>query len=190
MGNTLVGYVVGNKPFFLHLKSCVSRLWKPTCSLEIFSRKNGFFFFKFSTQEECERIFHGGPWLFDGRLIILKKWSESTSLERDLLASIPVWVRFPSLHLKFWSQKVLSKASSLIGKPLYMDKATTSGEILAYARCFVEISASKKLPNHVVLDLEDGERVSLPVIYEWVPPLCQKCVSFGHVDTQCPTNKV
>ena len=37
---TLTGYVLGDKPFYLHLKACVGRLWKPTCSLEIHSRKN------------------------------------------------------------------------------------------------------------------------------------------------------
>ena len=164
--NTLVGYVMGNKPFFTHLKACVSRLWKPDCSLDIYSRENGFIFFRFETKSECDRILYGGPWLFDGRLIILKRWSESSSPERDLLSSLPVWVRFPFLHLKFWSQKVLSKASSLLGNPLYMDNATANGKRIVYARCFDEISASKNLPNQVTLELEDGELVSIPVEYE------------------------
>ena len=41
---TLVGYVMGNKPFFMHLKTCVTRLWKQDCSLDIYSTENGFFF--------------------------------------------------------------------------------------------------------------------------------------------------
>jgi len=40
--NTLVGYVIGNKPFFSHLKACVGRIWKSDCSLDVFSRENGF----------------------------------------------------------------------------------------------------------------------------------------------------
>ena len=62
--------------------------------------------------------------MFEGRLIILKQWSPSIGLERDLLTVVLVWVRFPSLHLKFWSNTVLSKTASLIGIPLFMDKAT------------------------------------------------------------------
>jgi len=50
--NTLVGYVLGNRPFYSHLKACVTRLWHPTCSLEIHSRENSFFV-KFGTEEEC-----------------------------------------------------------------------------------------------------------------------------------------
>ena len=69
----------------------------------------------------------GGTWLFDGRLIILKKWTACTSLDRDLLSSVPGWLRIPSLHMKFWSCSIISKLASVIGIPLYMDKATASG---------------------------------------------------------------
>jgi len=34
--NTLVGFVMGNKPFSMHLKAYVSLLWKPDCSLDIY----------------------------------------------------------------------------------------------------------------------------------------------------------
>ena len=100
--NTLVGYVLGDKPFYMHLKACVHRMWRPSCSLDIFSRENGYFFFKFGTKEECNRILQTGPWLFDGRLISLKQWSPDLGSEMDLLASVPVWIRLPGLYLKFW----------------------------------------------------------------------------------------
>jgi len=57
-------------------------------------------------------------------------------------------------------------------------------------RCFVEIAAAKSLPDHVTLELEGGERIKLPVEYEWMPPLCLNCESFGHVEGQCPMTKV
>ena len=50
--NTLVGYVLADKAFYSHIKACAGRLWKPSCSLEIFSRENGFFFFKFGSKED------------------------------------------------------------------------------------------------------------------------------------------
>lgn len=185
-GNTLVGYVMGNRPFYSHLKACVGRLWRTTCSLEIHSRENGFFFFKFGTKEECDRVLNEGPWLFDGRLIILKPWSPTIGLERDILTTVPVWVRFPSLHLKLWSRTVISYMASIIGKPLYMDNATATGERLEFARCFIEIEASAKLPKSVRLDLGNGDWYESPVQFEWVPPRCSKCKTFGHNDIHCP----
>ena len=49
--NTLVGYVLGEKSYYFHLKACVTRLWKPTCSLEIYSRENEYLFFRFGTKK-------------------------------------------------------------------------------------------------------------------------------------------
>jgi len=40
----MVGYVLGDRPFYMHLKTCVGRLWKPTCSLDVHLRENGYFF--------------------------------------------------------------------------------------------------------------------------------------------------
>ena len=60
--NTLVGYVIGDKPFYMNLKACVGRMWKLKCSMEVHSRDNGFFFFKFGDWEEGNRILQGGPW--------------------------------------------------------------------------------------------------------------------------------
>ena len=135
-------------------------------------------------------VLQTGPWLFDGRLIILKQWSTDSGLDRDLLSSVPVWIRFPNLHLKFWSQNNLSKLADLIGVPLYMDKATTSMERVAFARCFVEISANAPLKIFVWLEVEEEEKVNIDVEYEWIPHTCTKCKSFGHIAAQCPTKEV
>jgi len=45
--NTLVGYVLDDRLVYNHLKACLMGLWHPTCSLEVHSRENRYFFFKF-----------------------------------------------------------------------------------------------------------------------------------------------
>jgi len=184
--NTLIGYVMGVKKNFLHLKACVSRIWKPKRSFDVYSRVNGYFFFKFGMKEDCVSVLHEEPWHFDGRLIIPKRWNEKLGMERDLLSSIPVWIKFPSLPLCLWSEKIISETASLICKPLYRDKATASGKTLALARCFVEIAATSKRPSRKMLEVE-GDMEELQVEYEWIPPLCNKCSCFGLVSSQCLT---
>ena len=36
--STLVGYVIGDNLFYMHLKVCVGRLWRSKCYLDIYSR--------------------------------------------------------------------------------------------------------------------------------------------------------
>ena len=73
--------------------------------------------------------------------------------------------------------------------PLFMDKATTSLEKLAFARCFVEISANKPLQQSVKLEVDGEDTVQIVVEYEWLPPKCDKCNTFGHIVTHCPTKE-
>jgi len=75
---------MGDKPFFLHLKACVSRIWRPKGSLEVYSRENNFFFFRFRLKEDCDSLAKG-PWHFDGRLMVLKRWTEEVGMERLLI---------------------------------------------------------------------------------------------------------
>ena len=45
----------------------------------------------------------------------------------------------------------------------------------------------KHCQNPVKLEIEGGEIVEILVEYEWLPPNCHKCSSFGHLDHHCPT---
>ena len=83
--------------FFLHVKSCATRMWKPKCSLDVYSRENGFFFFKFDSKDECDRVLHG---LFDGRLIILKRWCESYSIGKGFVDFNPNLGEIPFITLE------------------------------------------------------------------------------------------
>ncbi|PWA89282.1 hypothetical protein CTI12_AA034600 [Artemisia annua] len=82
------------------------------------------------------------------------------------------------------------KIMSGIGKPMLMDKLTRerclkkSGK-LDFARVLVEVSASDEL--HLSLEIEypvlgdrPGRIGKLEVKYQWKPPQCSHCKTFGH----------
>ena len=72
----------------------------------------------------------------------------------------------------------------MVGMPLFMDRATATGERISYAQVFIEIKADKDLPT---LHLEQGQEMDVDITYEWIPPICKTCKSFGHDDNLCPT---
>ena len=100
--------------------------------------------------------------MFDGRLMILKQWTPASTFDRDVLSSLPLWIRIPSLPLKIWSKKAMSEICSAIGKPIQMDALTTKHERLLYARALIEISASKPPPSSVDIVME-GSELKLPI---------------------------
>ena len=65
---------------------------------------------------------------------------------------------FPSLHLKLWSKSIIGRIASMVGTPIHMDKSTATAERLAYARCFIEVSAAHALPTKITLQVEEGHQ--------------------------------
>ncbi|KAK1307939.1 hypothetical protein QJS10_CPA09g00575 [Acorus calamus] len=181
---SLLGYVIGKRPYYKPFVDFLHRTWKPKGSLEILMREGGFFIAKFSQEEDLRTVIEGGPWLMSGRPIVLRQWTKDIRMEIERLESIPIWVRFPSLPLHMWGQRMLSKLASAIGTPLYSDMATAERSRIIYARVCIEVSAKTILPDFI--RVRDGEELRIvQVEYEWKPIPCKACCTFGHTDAQC-----
>lgn len=74
----------------------------------------------------------------------------------DIFSHIPIWVKFPSLPVGYWSEKSLSKIASAIGVPLYTDGYTFTAEKISYARILIEVDISKNLPNDIMVEIPYG----------------------------------
>ncbi|KAK1297666.1 hypothetical protein QJS10_CPB15g01195 [Acorus calamus] len=147
---SLVGYVIGKKPYYKPFVDFLHRLWRPKGNMEILMRNGGFFIAKFSDEDDLMNAMEGGPWLMAGRPIVLRRWSRGMRLEIERLETIPVWIRFPALPLHMWGTRLISKLASAIGKPLYMDSATAGRSHIAFARVCVEISAQLELLDTIL----------------------------------------
>lgn len=128
------------------------------------------------------------PLPFGNRVLFLWPWSPEKPIQRLSLDSVPVWVKFPDLKLHYFNATVLSGLGSLIGKPLFMDKLTTTQNRVAFARICIEINVGEKPPHVIYFKDEEGKECSQEVIYEWMPSLCPKCRTFRH-DCTNPTNQ-
>lgn len=76
-------------------------------------------------------MLEGGPWLIEGRVMIFRKLQRGMDARKDLLEMVPVWGCFPQLELHLWSQRMISRIASTIGKPLTIYQPTTSKSRLA-----------------------------------------------------------
>ncbi|KAK1258850.1 hypothetical protein QJS04_geneDACA020257 [Acorus gramineus] len=128
-------------------------------------RGGSFFVARFSNEEDMKAIIEGGPWLMGGRPIVLRKWARGMMMELERLETIPIWICFPQLPLHLWGKRMLSKLSSVIGTPLYMDSSTATRSRVELARICVEISANSSLPDSIRLK-EDDTLKDLRVVYE------------------------
>ncbi|XP_077217827.1 uncharacterized protein LOC143852323 [Tasmannia lanceolata] len=186
MGHCLVGFLIGRRPYFMALKDHLLRKWQIKGEFKISALNHGFFLFKFNNSEDCSKILEMGTHSFGGRPQILQRWYLDMPLIKPNLASIPVWVRLPDLHLQFWTQRGIRKIDSGIGKPLYMDTSTAEGSRLLYARFCVEIDVDA-LPLPDSIDLQTpSETITQQIEYDQRPSACLCCRDFSLTNANCP----
>ncbi|GJV21152.1 uncharacterized protein Tco_1370172 [Tanacetum coccineum] len=124
--NTLYGYFIGKRLAFLVVEYFVKNNWAKYGLKRIMLNAKGFFFFKFDSRVCLESVLEGGPWMIRNNPIILNKWTMNTSLLKEELNRVPIWVKFHDVSLEVFDEEGISIIGSHIGKPIMLDAYTSS----------------------------------------------------------------
>ncbi|KAB5564037.1 hypothetical protein DKX38_004091 [Salix brachista] len=159
-----------------------NRVWKSSGLESVMSTANGFWLFRFHTEDQMQDILERGPWMFGGKAIVLQQWHPEYVFDKNRISKLPVWIRLHGLPFTLWSRKGLSVAASMVGRPLSCDEPTYCCLRLDYVRVCVEIDAALPFIHHFDIYTPFSESpLHIQVEYEWKPPHCEKCKLFGHV---------
>ncbi|KAL2244170.1 UNVERIFIED_CONTAM: hypothetical protein Sindi_0535000 [Sesamum indicum] len=160
-----VGYFLGKRPYFHHLKEYVTSIC--LALREVTAAANDFFFFQFKSVIDMEELKH---------------------------TQVLVWIKLRHLPIELWTTEGFSRVASGVGKSLYPDATTRACTRLDFGRICVMLDINSKLPKHIIIMTpdEDGGESSckVDVEYEWLPPKCTTCMSLGHPSKDCSLNKV
>ncbi|KAL0913715.1 hypothetical protein M5K25_017196 [Dendrobium thyrsiflorum] len=187
IGASLVGYSVGPRPTYLSLQNAIKKVWSIKGSVELLSLNDGFFLFKFTSPEDFEVAWSGGPWFFFGRPFILQKWTPKFKPKRDECNSIPIWIKIVDLPLAVWNPLGISKIASFVGHPLAVDALTARKTRLTFARVCVLVNKVSSFPDEIPISMDDDE-MSLKVLYDWKQVPCAACGSLVHPSNLCHKN--
>ncbi|KAL2246407.1 UNVERIFIED_CONTAM: hypothetical protein Sindi_2908900 [Sesamum indicum] len=127
---TAVGYFLGKRPYFHHVKE---------------------FAMSFKTIIAMEDIIKGGPWLFQGQPIVLQKWEPGMVLRKLKHTQVPVWIKLRHLPVELWTEEGLSTVASGVGKPLYPDAITRACTRLDFARVCIMLDITSTLSKHIII---------------------------------------
>ncbi|PWA95095.1 hypothetical protein CTI12_AA052670 [Artemisia annua] len=191
----LYGYFVGTSMDYRVVRSNLMKMWRVHGVEEITKTSSGIYYFKFNNEEGMKTVLDCGPWMIQNVPLVLNNWEPGIWLDKTEPSSIPIWVCVYNIPMELCNGNGIGKIMSGVGKPMVMDRMTKERCLkkagkLDYARVLVEVSASEELPS--VLEIEYpplGNRPAkvgkLEVKYQWKPPLCTHCKTFGHTTIVC-----
>ncbi|KAI0498313.1 hypothetical protein KFK09_021554 [Dendrobium nobile] len=68
---SLVGYSLGQRPYYERLLAAMNKAWKLKGSFSLLSLADDFFLLKFTSSEDYDMIWSGGPWFLLGKPFFL-----------------------------------------------------------------------------------------------------------------------
>ncbi|GKC71509.1 zinc knuckle CX2CX4HX4C containing protein [Tanacetum coccineum] len=122
--------------------------------------------------EGMEQVLENGTWLIRLVPIILNTWTPNTRLKKDEMIVAHVWVKLHNVPIVAYSRVGLSLTTTKLARPIMLDAYTStmclkSRGHTTYARAFIKVSSKKALVDSL-------------------PPRCDTCKIFDHIDDQCP----
>ncbi|GKC91340.1 zinc knuckle CX2CX4HX4C containing protein [Tanacetum coccineum] len=139
---------------------------------EVSNRFVNTFYGYFIAREGMEQVLENGTWLIRLVPIILNTWTPNTRLKKDEMIVAHVWVKLHNVPIVAYSRVGLSLTTTKLARPIMLDAYTStmclkSRGHTTYARAFIKVSSKKALVDSL-------------------PPRCDTCKIFDHIDDQCP----
>ncbi|GAU37478.1 hypothetical protein TSUD_207140 [Trifolium subterraneum] len=176
----LVGSFLTDKPVkFKQMKLCLANLWRPGQQVTISPVEENKFLFQFYHLWDMERVFQGGPWLFDNHMLVFKKL---TIVQLD---EMEMWVQIFNLPFGYTNESMGLLIGSHLGRYIKYDEYNNSGSWRMYMRVRVAVKVDEPLKKSLTLEKEDGGIVHVYFKYEKLGVFCYVCGVLGHTESFC-----
>ena len=183
--NAVICCVLGANPPISVMEGFVKRIWREFPINKVLLVKKGLYLIRFEDYQDTLKVIQQGFYLFDQKPFIVKPWTPEMEINTEAISSLPIWVRFPELDIKYWGLQSLSKIGSMLGIPLKTDRFTKDKMMLRYARLLIEMPLDGQFPEFLEFANEKGVLIRQKIQYEWIPIKCTYCRMFGHPLEDC-----
>ncbi|KAL5764169.1 hypothetical protein ACOSP7_016517 [Xanthoceras sorbifolium] len=155
-------------------------------SVEVEVVRQNIFAFHFTCDADRRQVLVGGPWSFDGVLLVLEEPKGLGDFNKMKFQYVDFWIQFRNVPLFCMSKNI----GLYLGKQVGMVKDIDFGASRDCMRkCFrfrVRVDISKPLKRGLRVCLDDSDESSVMILrYERLPEYCFGCGLIDHAFREC-----
>lgn len=167
------------------MKSKIADIWRPARGINIKELKPGVFLFQFYHMDDMEWVLNGGPWNFDGAMIVLSK----IGVGEDPL-------EVPIIYLQFWIQ-LFGVPSGLMTEVAGKQLGNFFGSFVSYdpnnntsiwrecMRVRIIVDVRQPLKRKKKICMKNGPKCIVQCKYEKLRDFCFVCGLVTHTERFC-----
>ncbi|XP_021847415.2 uncharacterized protein [Spinacia oleracea] len=180
----LIGKLVSDRPFNVEaFRRTMMNVWSPEHGLVIRVLGPYLFGFQFFHWRDKEKVFHGRPWCWDNKLILMKEVEENEQPDQIVLSTSPFWVHVKNLPFSRRSDSDVAATVAGVGEVMEIESDVLGLERFRRVRIMVDIT--KPLRRLKRLIDKGGREVKVEFAYERLPFICFACGILGHSERDC-----
>jgi 14-3-3 protein epsilon len=160
-------------------------LWQPGRKVAIKAVDQGKYVFQFFHKLDMQRVINGGPWSFDGHLLLLSQIGQGMIPSQVPLFQATFWVQVHDIPVGMMTKKVGEGLGKFMGELVEYDAKNSSNFWRNYMRIKVNIDVRKPLRRGKKISTMDGGTSIVRFKYERLTLFCYLCGILGHGDYTC-----
>lgn len=108
------------------MKTKLADVWRPTKGINIKDLKSGLFLFQFYHIDDMQWVLNGGPWSFDGAMLITNTIGKGEDPFEVSLYTIPFWIQLYGLPGSLMTEQVGKQLGDFFGTFVLYDPNNNS----------------------------------------------------------------
>lgn len=167
------------------MKSKLADIWKPARGISIKELKTGFFLFQFYHADDMKWVINGGPWSFDGTMLIINTVSKGEDPMEVPLIHISFWIQVYGLPGNLMSEQVGKQLGDFFGKFVSYDPNNNSSIWRECMRIKILVDVRKPLKRKKKICRKNGAECIVQCKYERLGEFCFVCGMVTHTERFC-----
>lgn len=167
------------------MKSKLADVWKPARGINIKDLKPGIFLFQFYHADDMAWVVNGGPWSFDGALLVHNFIPKGEDPVKVPLFDVNFWIQIHGLPSGLMNETVGKQLGNFFGTFLLYDPNNNTSIWRESMRLRIRMDVRKPLKRKKKICKRDGTECVVQCKYERLGDFCFVCGLLSHTERFC-----
>ena len=167
------------------MKSKIADIWRPARGISIKDLKPGVFLFQFYHVDDMDWVFNGGPWSFDGVMLVLNKIGGGEDPLEVPLFNLQFWIRLFGVPSGLMTEIAGKQLGNFFGTFISYDSNNNSSIWRECMRIKISIDVRQPLKRKKKICRKNGAECIVQCKYERLGDFCFVCGLVTHTERFC-----
>lgn len=167
------------------MKSKMADIWRPARGISVKDLKPGVYLFQFFHLDDMEWAMNGGPWSFDGAMLVLNRVGNGEDPLEVPLTNLQFWIQLYGVPPGLMTEAAGRQLGNFFGSFISYDPNNNSSIWRECMRIRISVDVRQPLKRKKKICKKNGTECMVQCKYERLGDFCFVCGHVSHTERFC-----